>query len=31
MTFRVFSKEGCPSCAKVQQVLQPAEVKACDI
>ena len=27
MTFLVFSKDGCPSCAKVQQVLQLAEVK----
>tara|TARA_R100000027_G_scaffold30594_1_gene22359 strand:+ start:864 stop:1100 length:237 start_codon:yes stop_codon:yes gene_type:complete len=27
MTFIVFSKEGCPSCTKVQQVLQLAEVK----
>ena len=27
MTFLVFSKEGCPSCNKVQQVLQLAEVK----
>ena len=27
MTFRVFSKDGCPACAKVQQVLQLAEVK----
>ena len=27
MTFIVFSKEGCPSCSKVQQVLQLAEVK----
>lgn len=27
MTFLVFSKEGCPSCVKVQQVLQLAEVK----
>ena len=27
MTFIVFSKEGCPSCTKVQQVLRLAEVK----
>ena len=27
MTFLVFSKEGCASCLKVQQVLQLAEVK----
>ena len=27
MTFYVFSKDGCPSCAKVQQLLQLAEVK----
>ena len=27
MTFLVFSKEGCPSCNKVQQVLQLAEVQ----
>tara|TARA_B100000214_G_C23953852_1_gene621753 strand:- start:855 stop:1091 length:237 start_codon:yes stop_codon:yes gene_type:complete len=27
MTFLVFSKDGCPSCAKVRQVLQLAEVK----
>tara|TARA_Y100000356_G_scaffold81016_1_gene67222 strand:- start:860 stop:1096 length:237 start_codon:yes stop_codon:yes gene_type:complete len=27
MTFLVFSKDGCPACAKVQQVLQLAEVK----
>ena len=27
MTFRVFSKDGCPACAKVQQVLMLAEVK----
>jgi|TARA_B100001094_G_scaffold52861_1_gene48342 glutaredoxin 3 len=27
MTFLVFSKEGCSSCLKVQQVLQLAEVK----
>lgn len=27
MTFVVFSREGCPSCNKVQQVLQLAEVE----
>jgi len=27
MTFVVFSKDGCPSCTKVQQLLQLAEVK----
>ena len=27
MMFLVFSREGCPSCNKVQQVLQLAEVK----
>jgi len=27
MTFIVFSKDGCPSCMKVQKVLQLAEVK----
>ena len=27
MTFVVFSREGCPSCNKVQQVLQLAEVQ----
>jgi|TARA_B100000900_G_scaffold291721_1_gene250574 glutaredoxin 3 len=27
MTFLVFSKDGCPSCSKVQRVLQLAEVK----
>ena len=27
MTFLVFSKEGCPSCAKVQQILHLAEVR----
>ena len=27
MTFYVFSKDGCPSCANVQQLLQLAEVK----
>ena len=27
MTFVVFSREGCPACNKVQQVLQLAEVE----
>ena len=27
MTFVVFSKDGCPSCMKIQNVLQLAEVK----
>ena len=27
MTFLVFSKDGCPSCTKVKQVLELAEVK----
>ena len=27
MTFVVFSRDGCPSCNKVQQVLQLAEVQ----
>lgn len=27
MTFVVFSRDGCPSCNKVQQVLQLAEVE----
>lgn len=27
MTFTVYSKDGCPYCTKVQQVLQLAELK----
>jgi glutaredoxin len=27
MTFTVYSKDGCPYCTKVQQVLQLAEIK----
>ena len=27
MTFTVYSKDGCPYCTKVQQVLELAEVK----
>ena len=27
MTFTVYSKDGCPYCSKVQQVLQLAELK----
>ena len=27
MTFTVFSRDGCPYCDKVQQVLQLAEIK----
>jgi glutaredoxin len=27
MTFTIYSKDGCPYCTKVQQVLQLAELK----
>ena len=27
MTFTVYSKDGCPYCSKVQQVLELAEIK----
>ncbi len=27
MTFTVYSKDGCPYCTKVQQVLELAEIK----
>lgn len=27
MTFKVYSRDGCPYCSKVQQVLQLAELK----